>query len=53
MRRKWVQLAQTFSTHRMRCASFSKVVVSASADVIVKTAGWSDQFNFRDKLFVL
>lgn len=38
---------QIFSAHSTRSASTSKAVTSVSADVVLKTAGWSEESIFR------
>ena len=38
---------QKFSAHSTRSASTSKAAASVSADIILKTAGWSDESTFR------
>ena len=52
---RWIKLllqqvginTQTFSAHSTRSALVSKAVVSASADAILKAAGWSSESTFR------
>ena len=52
---RWIKLllqqvginTQTFSAHSTRNASVSKAVVSATADVILTTAGCSSESTFR------
>ena len=52
---RWIKLllqqkgvnTQTLSAHSTRSASVSKAVISASADAILKTAGWSSESTFR------
>ena len=38
---------ELFSTHSTRCASTSKAITSVSSDVILVTAGWTEESTFR------
>ena len=38
---------ELFSAHSTRCASMSKAIASDSTDVILATAGWTEESTFR------
>ena len=38
---------ELFSAHSTRCASTSKAIASVSTDVILATAGWTEESTFR------
>ena len=38
---------ELFSAHSTRCASTSKATASVSTDVILATAGWTEESTFR------
>ena len=38
---------EQFSSHSIRCASTSKAIASVSTDVILATAGWTEESTFR------
>ena len=38
---------ELFSVHSTRCASMSKAIASVSTDVILATAGWTEESTFR------
>ena len=38
---------EIFSRHSTRCASTSKALMSVSTDVILATAGWTEESTFR------
>ena len=39
--------AEKFSGHSTRCASTSQALMSVSTDVILATAGWTEESTFR------
>ena len=39
---------ERFSGHSTRCASSSKALLSVSTDVILATAGWTEESTFRN-----
>ena len=36
-----------FSAHSTRCAAASKAATSITADIVLKTAGWTEESTFR------